>query len=304
MFYLNKNSLKIRYAKRRYLKEMSDFVYRRIDTITSPTSITFINDFILDDLEQILVGTPKNLLRLHYFYNLKLNMYPELKKDIDEVFKYELFISKKKNIYDAYDLAQDLDISTCTYCNRNYTNTIITKEGQKMSRPQFDHYFDKKNYPLLKLSFFNLIPSCSICNSGIKLNKPFLLETHSHPYLDDIVDEFKFTYKYDNGNKSGLRINLKSDKNSKATKTLEDLELEEVYNANIDTLRDLIKIKQAYSDKYLSILSNQVLEGVNLSREELYRLAFGSQLSKDKLLERPFSKFKKDILIELKIISE
>lgn len=302
MLHLNPNSIKLRCAKKRFLKEMSNFIFRRIDTITYSKSLAFINNFIIDDLEEILIGTPDKLLKLHYFYNLKIITNTNLRTDIDEVFKYDLFTDKKKTLYDAYDLAEDLDISTCIYCNRNYTNTIISKDLRKISRPQFDHYFDKKNYPLLKLSFFNLIPSCSVCNTGIKLNKPFLLKTHTHPYLDNTANEFQFSYKFTSETKNGLRIILNSDEHSKIHKTLKDLELEEVYNANVDVLRDLLKTRQAYSDKYLTILSEQVLEGVKLSKEELYRLAFGSHFNEDKFLERPFSKFKKDILTELKII--
>lgn len=302
MLYINSNSLKIKYAKKRFLEEMSNFIFRRIDRITNSDSLAFIDNFILDDLEDILVGTPERILELHYFYNLKIITNTNLREDIDDVFKYDLFTDKKKTLYDAYDLAEDLDITTCTYCNRNYTNTIISKDLRKISRPQFDHYFDKKNYPLLKLSFFNLIPSCSPCNTGVKLNKPFLLETHTHPYLDNKVGEFQFSYKFTNDSKSGLRILLNSDDQSRIFETLKDLELEEVYNANVDILQDLLKTRQAYSDKYLTILSEQVLEGIKLSKEGLYRLAFGSHYNENKFLERPFSKFKKDILKELKII--
>lgn len=303
MLYLNPNSIKMRYAKRRFLEEMSNFIFRRIDTITYSKSLAFINDFIIDDLEEILIGTPEKLLKLHHFYNLKINANTNLRKDIDEVFKYDLFTDKKKTLYDAYDLAEDLDITSCTYCNRNYTNTIISKDLRKISRPQFDHYFDKKNYPLLKLSFFNLIPSCSTCNTGVKLNKQFGLKTHTHPYRDNTANDFQFSYKFTNETKNGLRITLNSDKQSKISRTIKDLELEEVYNANVDILQDLLKTRQAYSDKYLTILSEQVLEGIKLSKEELYRLAFGSHYNEDQFLERPFSKFKKDILTELNIVT-
>ena len=35
-------------------------------------------------------------------------------------------------------------------------------------RPQFDHWFPKKKYPLLAISFYNLIPCCTYCNSSVK----------------------------------------------------------------------------------------------------------------------------------------
>ena len=66
-------------------------------------------------------------------------------------------------------------------------------------------------------------------------------------------------------------------------------------------MKDLIKIRQAYSDKYIEILNNS-LKGVNLSKEEVYRLAFGVHYEDDKFDRRPLSKLKKDILTELGII--
>lgn len=302
MLYIDPNSLKARYAKREFLEKMLEFIYKRIDSIKSTYSIRFIEKYILYDLEKILIGHPEEILELHYFYNCQFDKDIKLRKDIDYIFNYKIFTKKKKKLYDAYNLAEALDITTCTYCNRNYTNTIITIDGEKKSRPQFDHYFDKKNYPLLKLSFYNLIPSCSICNSGIKLNQKFLPRTHNHPYLDKSVSEFKFSYNYSIESKSGLKITLNSKKGSKTANTLKNMDLEVIYNANIDVLQDLLKIKQSYSDKYLTILSRQVLNGINLSQSELYRLAFGSHFDEDKFFERPFSKFKKDILSELKII--
>ena len=47
---------------------------------------------------------------------------------------------------------------------------------------------------------------------------------------------------------------------------------------------------------------NDSLKGVNLSKEEVYRLAFGVHYEDDKFDRRPLSKLKKDILTELGII--
>ena len=65
-------------------------------------------------------------------------------------------------------------------------------------------------------------------------------------------------------------------------------------------MKDLIKIRQAYSDKYIEILNKSLK--INLSKEEVYRLAFGVHYEEDKFDRRPLSKLKKDILTELGII--
>src|SRR5690606_8585300 len=221
-----------------------------------------------------------------------------------KVFNYDWFIDKVDSRYCGYDLAENLDITTCTYCNRNFTNTIITKKGEKITRPQFDHFFDQKRHPFLSLSFYNLIPSCSICNSNVKHGIPFNPSTHAHPYLDKSMDEFKFTYDYseDPYHKNGLRIGVEVEKDRLVYNLLKDLKIEEVYSSHTDLLFDMLKIKQAYSAKYLSILESQILDGIKVSYSEIYRLAFGVFYEEKDFDKRPFSKFKKDILKELNII--
>ena len=66
-------------------------------------------------------------------------------------------------------------------------------------------------------------------------------------------------------------------------------------------MKDLIKIRQAYSDKYIEILKRS-LKGLPLSKEDIYRLAFGVHYEEDKFDRRPLSKLKKDILTELGIV--
>src|SRR5690606_28834361 len=98
------------------------------------------------------------------------------------------FLDEKKN----YWLANLLDQHTCTYCNREYI-FIYKKKGKGMV-PQFDHWFAKKDYPLLALSFYNLIPSCATCNT-IKSSTPFNLRDHLHPYIDkNISSTYSFSY--------------------------------------------------------------------------------------------------------------
>lgn len=50
------------------------------------------------------------------------------------------------------------------------------------------------------------------------------------------------------------------------------------------------------------MLDKMLGNGVNLSKEEVYRLAFGTHLTEDKFDRRPLSKMKRDILTELGIV--
>jgi len=298
MLYLNPKSRKIVEAKDEFLIKMRGFVLKQVEKQNEGS--TELKKKIEDNLKIILIGLPDELICIDKKLKAEKSYNPELVK---KIFRYDLFTNKTKR-YSAYHLAEALDINTCTYCNRNYTTTVFTdkKEG-KTTRPQFDHYFSKKDYPLLALSFFNLIPCCSICNL-IKGRKQMRLCKHLHPYIDNSEKEFKFSYRLSTENKAGLKMKIKSAKYSKAENTIEDLKLEVVYNSNISELDDLIKLRRYFSDRYLSILGDNLLKGIDISKEEMYRIVFGAEYKPEKFLQRPFSKFKKDILTELGIIED
>src|SRR3546814_568677 len=109
------------------------------------------------------------------------------KENIKNLFKYDSFISKDEDhtfeFYNGYNLAENMPINTCIYCNRLYTHTIITDKREFIARPTFDHWFPKATFPLLSLSFYNLIPSCNVCNSSLKGTKTMALKNIFHPYL-------------------------------------------------------------------------------------------------------------------------
>tara|TARA_R110002020_G_scaffold347690_2_gene561364 strand:- start:36 stop:1106 length:1071 start_codon:yes stop_codon:yes gene_type:complete len=233
------------------------------------------------------------------------NRISSINKKIEKVFSYDT-LSKKDKSYNLYLLATNLNQSTCTYCNRLYTNTIVSekRDGRilKLSRPQFDHWFPNTRFPLLSVSFFNLIPSCTICNSSLKSDELFQIDTHYHPYINNISNgELTFSYGYDKKSSNGLKITLDTS-NDSMKKVIDIFKVEEAYNAHTDELRDLLKLKQLYSDRYLNILANKTYSDLKISKEELYRLAFGAYFEDIDFRKRPFSRFKKDILKELEII--
>ena len=69
-------------------------------------------------------------------------------------------------VWNRHNFVQRLNLRVCPYCNRQYI-TSFYKNDRKVTTADIDHYFPKKQYPLLSMYFFNLIPSCSVCNSGL-----------------------------------------------------------------------------------------------------------------------------------------
>lgn len=215
---------------------------------------------------------------------------------------YENFCNKKKE-YDAYDLAESLHVNVCPYCNRNYTFTVRSKNGS--TRPQFDHFYDKATYPILALSFYNLIPSCPTCNSSIKGRKQFSLTTHVHPYVEGFDDKAHFalhvkdsSFYYD---EKGFDLELSSN-DAKAQKNIDDFALEEIYKNHKDIVLELIQKSVMYNESYIEELMKNYEGTLFKNEEDLLRLIFGGYISDEDLGRRPLSKLTKDMLEQLEII--
>lgn len=237
-----------------------------------------------------------------------------IKMDISKIFNYDIddssFLKLKKGAL-AYDHAENLSMTTCPYCNLNYTFTI--RKGIKC-RPQFDHFLSKGKYPYLGLSFFNLVPSCAFCNSGaLKGQKQFISSTHLHPFIEDIDDVFKFrtmikSSDFVNNNKD-FEVNFQeipgSDKKKilRAKENIKVFGLNERYKYHKDIAGEAIKMSYMYNEGINSIYSSfnsgetKIFDSLN----ELKSLIKSSFLLKDNFHQRALSKLSKDISDEFGI---
>lgn len=166
--------------------------------------------------------------------------------------------------------------------------------------PQFDHWFPKQDFPMLALSFYNLVPSCATCNT-IKSTDNLNLSNHLHPYIDhNIASSYSFSYLPLDITKNQIIFKNNSFLNSKGIDTVKALNLELIYRGHSDKeLQDLIDLRYKYSTNYLNILLEKMFPDIDISKEERYRLIFGIELEKENYHKRIFSKFKNDIINEL-----
>ncbi len=281
-----------------------------------------IKQFLLDNLKEIITGLPDKLKTINDGFYASLGAKRKKSKHIKaingkfaKIIDYELFSEKRVRNYDAYDLAEELDIQTCTYCNRQRTITVLKSKSVKdhITRPQFDHFFPQSKYPLLALSFYNLIPSCSLCNTTLKGEKELKLDDHIHPYIDNCYNYFSFSFVPKNtisikGTRNNHKITLNTDDANnpnlakKIKNTFDIFKVTEIYNGHSEEISDLLRLKDVMSDKYLEMLANNTYKNLSISEDELYRLAFGTYRDEANFSKRPFSKLKKDILKELGMI--
>jgi len=258
-------------------------------------------------LKNIIVAKPQKLQEIqNYFLSLKSGQKANLKKMLKE---YDIFTNKKKIKYNAYELAKKLNVNICPYCNRNYTFTVINevdgKREEELTRPEFDHFISKKKYPILALSFYNLIPSCHICNSTLKGESQVEL---LNPYLDNFNEKAKFSLKLKEStfyhSIKGFEIELKeNDSNDiKTQNTISTFRLKELYNNHKDIILELIQKQAIYNDSYLDELLSQYEGTLFKNREDLQRLIICGYINDDEINKRPLSKLIKDISKELELI--
>lgn len=319
-------------TKQDYLKR---FLYSLRDKIINSRKLTneikeiiipnFKNEPDLNNLEILLIGEPTDLLKkndelmnkimdiimpLQHSTTKEEKNLKKTKKIIENVFNYSGFLSKNRT--NSYWLSKMIQRNTCVYCNRQYIFTVKgeTTAGHKtyITRPVFDHWFPKSEYPLLSMSLFNLIPSCTICNSSLKGRNIYLINEIFHPYIHGIEPpRIKFRISRTDGPNSDWTVKLDCENRKKETKTMKAFGLDEIYacHSNLE-VKDIMKFNDAYPIGYLKQLFANVLKDSNgkMSRKDVYHFFFGTEMESDSFLDRPLSKMKYDILMELGLLDD
>ncbi|UKM65463.2 tetratricopeptide repeat protein [Flavobacteriaceae bacterium GSB9] len=274
----------------------------------NPTAMVLEYQKLKDSIDK---AKPQRLLDINNDLQAKFiavtgNTVADFKENAKKLFVnsgFTSWFSKDENTGEKwnYRLARLLDKHTCTYCNREYIFVYRNPSGSGKSMvPQFDHWFAKTDFPLLGISFYNLIPSCSTCNT-IKSSTELNLKDHLHPYLDsNISSTYNFSYSPISISENKIVFKNSSLFNTKGIDTVRALNLPLIYRGHSSKeLQDLIDLRFKYSDNYLNILLEKTFGHLDVPKEEIYRLIFGIELEEDKYHKRVFSKFKNDIIKEL-----
>lgn len=136
----------------------------------------------------------KVIINRDYAYFIQLykkyeNVFEKIHDFFDSFFDYKTYFN---NINLKYVIASLMKVEVCPYCNRQYISIL---HEEKRTTLTFDHYKCESVFPLLKLSLYNLVPSCYICNSLFKgIND---LE-HLYPWKES---NGGLSFSYDNENK-------------------------------------------------------------------------------------------------------
>jgi len=297
------------------------------DNRLAPYERKFFSELKLN-LKKIIVSPPEELAKiqkkiepLYQAYiskksnglkgNHKKTAIKKANNKIFTVFDYKSFISKSDALY-AYNFTENLDISVCVYCNRQYTFTLRELDGK--CRPTLDHFFDKGRHPYFALSFYNLIPSCYTCNSSLKNQTKFTFNHYLHPFSESMFEVLDFSLDISNidfvdGGVKDFEIFLKPSMTcvnqnliSKAEANAKVFKLKELYNRHKDHAAEIIQKSYYYDrDRIDELYDFKTATGTRLfeSRMEVVEFALGNYISEKKLGKRTLAKFTRDIAFDL-----
>ena len=249
--------------------------------------------------EHISVGDKKysfeDIIRADYDEIVKIaNVYNSSNEKIDTLYKDFIIDTLYKNRFPRKKFVEELQVTVCPYCNRNFVNSI-----DKRTMCTLDHFYDKKTYPILAVSFYNLVPVCHACNH-IKASKAISYSPHNMKFNTDDLLTFDFFINGMDYLHDSTQIGIEIDYNSVFQSNVKELKLQEVYQIHSDIVQECIKKAIVFNQEYLTDLFN-TYNGLFDSKEELYRIVFGNYLEESFYGKRPLSKMTKDIISNLLI---
>lgn len=274
-----------------FLEQVENDISNRLENITSARSDIEVRLLrcLKDYLKYVLLASPIRLQKITkisdaYIYS-KLS--EKFKKDVTKAFNYNQY---RKSV--LVDLAEKLNIKSCPYCNMQYTLFAEKGNRNKIAKMQFDHFYNKSDYPFLSMSLYNLIPSCGICNQG-KSKRNISLKFH--PYYSDIYKQFRFEIEdplklYVGGKKDQINIQLvPEDATKEELQAFQDMfNIKTLYSRHRDIAQE--SFDKAYEDAYYSQSSSfRFLEQDDI--KYLQRLAIGVYPNENEIEKRPMSKF-------------
>ena len=186
--------------------------------------------------------------------------------------------------------------ATCPYCNDNPVrvvgiNRFSSLDEKKLALLDLDHFYPKSQNPFFAVSFFNLIPSCHDCNSAIKGDKSFSIETHINPY-EEAFDNI-YTFKLSLTSQLGVpqnKIDIIRGTMKPDDITESDMKLIDRYSTdeNISKAKELIdhfnKYKHCLGTAQEEMFINMMLNGFGVPKES------------NNILRKSLGKLKRDIL--------
>lgn len=84
-------------------------------------------------------------------------------------------------------------IRYCPFCNAETVYAVRLRNRRVLPYASaLDHYLPRSEYPYFGLSLYNLVPTCTRCNSALKKDALISFSNVPHPYRDNVYGMFRF----------------------------------------------------------------------------------------------------------------
>lgn len=194
-----------------------------------------------------------------------------------------------KKRFPRMEFMQATGVTVCPYCNRNFVNPATSR-----TMCDLDHFFSKDKYPILAVSFYNLVPVCHSCNH-VKHKAMLSYSPHDLRYKTDDILTFDFFIKDINFLVNPKQIGIEIDESPIMTANIEELKLKDMYQLHTDLIQECIKKSMIFNPVYINYLYhtyNELFE----SEGELINIIYGNYLNDESYKRRPLSKLTSDIV--------
>ncbi len=274
-------------------------------------------------LEEIITGSPTQLqaIQIKIEALVASKIIPAFSQTIGGVLSSTAFGKEVLKLFDYKScrgslkfiwLVDELNVVVCPYCNDSHTHKVKTDDDVKILY-EFDHFIPKVFAPYLSLSFFNLVPSCHVCNSNLKSTTVFNLKDYIHPYIDDLHSWVSFST--DNpvniNDVNSFDVEIKTittnpDEIRKSDNSIALFTIQQRYNYFKDDIIRLERIKQSFSEsRKKEMLDNGLLGEIFANRADLnshIALVLDIPMNEIQAMRKEKGKFKLDIAKEFKIL--
>lgn len=204
--------------------------------------------------------------------------------------------------YNSNTMFNQLDIKVCPYCNENYTYHF--ENGKRNF--DLDHFYSQKDYPVLALTRYNLVPSCKECNFYKRSSKDRLLSPYENYKVNDVIRwgiKIKSSRFLVDQNEFTINVRFKS--NLEDLKNIENnisvLNLEERYQQRNDLVIDMLRKKQIYNVDFINDLFRQYEGTLFSTKSDVVSMIYNASLKESEFSNRPFSKLLYDIFNDKKL---
>lgn len=186
-------------------------------------------------------------------------------------------------------------VTVCPYCNRNYINSL-----KDYDLFQLDHFYPESKYPVLAISFYNLVPVCPACNYR---KRTYLMHFSPYDKKWDSADQI-IRFDYDMlaadylTNEDHIRVVIMPGDDSIRGDVMADvdlLNLDSAYDCHRIEVQEMLKKGLVYPEDRVDEIYSKFPDLFN-DREEVVHLVYGASTNEKRFTSEPLSKMKSDIL--------